>query len=217
MKKHLLSTILAASLSLPAFGNLLVNGGFESGDLTGWTYWIAPWSATSTAEVQTGVGQQGTYALHLSTANGSFGVYQAITTTPGLQYTISAKWRGNNGNLFWNEFQFFNDDGRPVYYQVDAPLNSSILAKVDGWGMNPPAVWAWKDTLDGTQWFPSGLQTATITASGTTMYVCLKAGAAGGAAEVWFDSLSVVAVPEPGSLLLLGGGLAWLILRRKSS
>ncbi len=209
MKRVLFFVSVLSVICIPASANLLVNGGFETGDLTGWTQWQATWS------VSPGIAIDGN-TLRLSGSAGSFGVWQAITTVPGEAYTITAAWKGNEGQTgFWNEILFFNDDGRAILDQLDAPHNSSILSRVDGWGMNPPESWDWQCAFCGAQWYPSGPWTNTIVATGTTMYVGLKTGAREGWADVQFDHVTVV--PEPGSLLALAGSLASMagLLRRR--
>jgi hypothetical protein len=140
---------------------------------------------------------------------------------PGVKYQIDVCWQGNSQSAFWNEVLFFNDDGRVMEEQLNGPLDPYILSKVDGWGLNPPAVWDCKSPFDGSQWFPGGPHTNVITATGTTMFVGLKAGTVGGfdgAVELFFDNVSVTRVPEPGSLLALVSGigaLGFVIRRRK--
>ncbi len=209
MKKVLVLAAALACVSTSAFANMVTNGDFSAG-MAGWTPWQASWSGAVTIDASSGY-------LHLQSGNGSFGVYQAITTVPGTPYTITAIWKGGpNQSSFWDEFLFFNDDGRTILDQLDGPLNSSVLSKVDGWGMNnPPASWDWKDPFDGTQWYPSGLMSNTIVATGTTMYIGLKGGAGGGNVDISFDNINVV--PEPASMLALASGLIGLagIARRK--
>lgn len=198
MKKVLCLAGVLTMVCTSAFANLATNGDFSAG-LTGWTTWAASWSGPATIDALSGY-------LKLQASSASFGVYQAITTVPGTAYTITASWQGNPGqSAFWNELLFFNDDGRSMIDQLDAPLNSSILSKVDGFGMNPPTSWAWKNPFDGTQWYPSGPHSNTVVATGTTMFIGLKGGAGGGNVNIWFDDINVV--PEPASLLALASGL----------
>jgi len=203
MKRWFVLAIALMVISAPAFA--VVNGDFSAGE-TGWTRWSAGWGSGYVWDTSAGNGR-------LKTGNGSFGWYQAIPTTPGQAYTINCIWKAVNGGGTWNEVLFFNDDGRPIYDQLDAPLNSSILAKVDGWGMNPPQSFDWTSPFSGSQWFPNGPKTNTIVATGTKMYIGLKAGASGGVTELWFDDVTVV--PEPASILALVAGFGGLLIRRK--
>lgn len=216
MKKVLLIAIALMVISVPAFA--LVNGGFESGDLTGWTSWASPWGGTYTIEVQDQVVKDGAFALHLGSTNKSFGVAQAFTTVPGQPYTLSGFWNAPKGTLNWVEVLFFNDDGRPLYDQCDSPANSSIILKVDGWGMNGGQTNGWESFDAGLRWFPSGPMSLTKVATGNTMYVVLKSGASSGSVNSYFDAVNISTVPEPGSMLALFAGLAGfggMIIRRK--
>ncbi len=132
---------------------------------------------------------------------GSFGWYQAISTTPGVPYHISALWEGT-GNQNWCEVLFFTDDGRALYDQFDAPANSSIISKVDGWGMNGGMPFA--GPIDNF-YFPSGLHTSLITATGTTMYVVLKTGSVGTGTDVTFHDVAVSGTPEGDDNLIING------------
>jgi len=182
--------------------NLLVNGDFSTNNDTGWTTWNSSWGGGFTWDASTGVGT-------LQTNTGSFGWYQALTTVPGQQYTITADFSGA-GDLNWVECLFFNDDGRSMLDQLDAPLNSSIIAKVDGWGMNggmpfgPGSITSY--------YYPSGLKTNVITATGTTMYVGLKTGSGGLGTNATFDN--VIVTPEPATMALLGLSALALLRRR---
>lgn len=186
--------------------NLVANGDFSTNDETGWTQWSSPWGSGFSWDASTGAGV-------LKTDTGSFGWYQAIPTVPGEPYTITANWIGT-GTWNWVEVLFFNDDGREVYLQLDSPLDSSVIAKVDGWGMNGGMPF---DGAITAYYYPNGPGTNVITATGTTMYVGLKAGATNtdtpGSVQVAFDD--VVVTPEPVTLALLGLP-ALALLRRRS-
>jgi hypothetical protein len=197
--------VMLALAATPAGAvNLLTNGDFSTNDETGWTRWNSPWGGGFAWDASTGAGV-------LQTGTGSFGWYQAITTVPGQQYTITADFSGA-GDLNWTEVLFFNDDGRPIYDQLDAPLNSSVIAKVDGWGMNGGMPFGPGPITN--YYYPAGPNTNVITATGTTMYVGLKTGSAGQGTYAEFDNVMVT--PEPATLGLLGLSAFALLRRRRA-
>jgi len=205
MKKVLvLVALLAMASAANGAVNLLVNGDFSAGE-TGWTRWNSPWGGGFNWDASSGQGV-------LSLGQGSFGWAQAVPTIPGEPYTITLGTYQGDGDLNWVELLFFNDDGRVLYDQLDAPLDSSIILKVDGWGMNGGMPFA--SSLPGapTLWYPSGPMTNTIVATGTTMWVGLKTGSGGAGSIAVFDD--VVVTPEPATLLLLG--LSLVFVRRRS-
>lgn len=185
-----------------ASANLVVNGDFSAGE-TGWTQWNSPWGSGFSWDASSGVGT-------LSTGTGSFGWAQAITTVSGQAYTITADW-GGDGDAAWSEILFFNDDGRSVYDQADAPHDSSILYKIDGWGMNGGYPFDF-GPANASQYYAPGPNTNTILATGTTMYVVLKNGSGGAGVTTMFDN--IVVTPEPASLVLLGLAVPFLRRRR---
>lgn len=211
MKKLFVLAIALMVISAPAFANLVVNGDFSTGDETGWTRWDSTqnpdggWGSGFTWDASSGKGQ-------LSVNNGSFGWYQALAVTPGTEYTINANWMGN-GNTNWCEVLFFNDDNRTIYKQMDAPLDSSIISKVDVWGNYAMPFGTPSMAPITNYYYAPGLHTNKIVATGTTMYVVLKTGASNGSTVCVFDD--VVVTPEPASMLALFAGLGGLIIRRK--
>ena len=215
MMKKLVLLIAILAISVPASANLHTNGDFEMGDLTGWLEWGAPWGGPYVREVVTDPVKEGTFALHLGASNGSFGVAQQIPTVPGVEYTISGWWMVPVGSAHWAEVLFLNDDGRSPLEQMDGPLNSSIILKVDGWGMNGQTFSAWEPYDAGTRWYPSGPFSTTLTATGDSIWVGLKSGASGGNVQSYFDDVSVTAVPEPCTMLALAAGLSALAIRRR--
>ena len=91
MKTHILAAIrcslmftavAALSLAYPVKANLITNGGFETGDFTGWT-------ASNGAVVGTFGSvppHSGSFQAEFSSQNGSLS--QSVTTTPGAFYQI---------------------------------------------------------------------------------------------------------------------------------
>lgn len=198
----LLSVLAIATAANGA--NLVVNGDFSDGE-TGWTEWASPWG------IGDSIVEDGMVKI---TGQGSRGYVQPIATTPGQDYTITADWAAN-GQLHWGEVLFFNDDGRAIYDQLDQPNNSSVIVKVDGWGMNGGATVGFPSlvpAMSGDYWYPAGIFTNTVKATGNLMWVSLKGGASdqGGAIQYFADN--VVVTPEPVTALLLG--LSLVLVRR---
>ena len=99
-KLFALAAAMAFVLAFPAKADLVANGGFETGDLTGWTFSGNPgFSSVVTSPIHSG-----TYA-YSNGAVGSLGfISQDLTTTPGESYTLD----------FW----LTNPGGTPSEFQV---------------------------------------------------------------------------------------------------
>lgn len=152
--------------------------------------------------------------LILITDSGSFGWYQPIAVNPGDVLTVTGSWQGN-GAANWCEVLLFNDDGRSILDQLDGgPLDSSIISKVDDWGMNGGMPFG-GDITDF--YYPDGLGTNSVTATGNLMFLALKTGSGGGGTAVQFSDIEVtlVPVPEPGTMMVLAAGLGGLLIRRR--
>ena len=91
---------MAFVLAFPAKADLVANGGFETGDLTGWAFSGNPgFSSVVTSPIHSG-----TYA-YSNGAVGSLGfISQDLTTTPGESYKLD----------FW----LTNPGGTPSEFQV---------------------------------------------------------------------------------------------------
>jgi flagellin len=99
-KLFALAAAMAFVLAFPAKADLVANGGFETGDLTGWTHsGNLGFSSVVTSPIHSG-----TYAY----SNGAVGslafISQDLTTTPGDSYTLD----------FWLE----SPGGTPSEFQV---------------------------------------------------------------------------------------------------
>ena len=206
MKKVALIAVLL--MAAPAFGNLVTNGDFSAGS-AGWTGYMSPWGTGISWDAGSGamVGTGGT---------GSSAQYQLLTgLIPGEAYHIEAELVAGDGDLNWIEVLFMPDDGRSMADQLDSgPLNSAIISKVDGWGMNggmPSGPHA-----DLAAWYyPSGPNTKDIVSTGTVMIVAVKTGSGGAGTYAAFDN--IVVTPEPASLALVAfGGLPLLLRRRRA-
>ena len=107
--KKLLTFFAVVTLCLAMGGiaraNLVVNGGFETGDLTGWTF-IA---ATSGSNFTVGPpAYQGSYAAQFGARESGYYdiIEQHVTTVPGATYTFSF-YLNQQGTSTPNEFSAF--------------------------------------------------------------------------------------------------------------
>jgi hypothetical protein len=194
--KLLMVAALALVICLPGMAgatNLVVNGGFENGDFSGWTATIAPDLPTPQSFFAwTGAAHSGSYGAFI----GAYGpadpdiLTQAITTVANVKYNLS----------FWLQDDYgANGTGNPF----EVSWNGGNLL-----------------TLSGVQ--PVGWVHYTFTGlvgtAGTSDITFKGREVPGG----WFlDDVSVNAVPLPPSALLMGTGLLGLVglgwRRRKES
>jgi hypothetical protein len=92
--KKLLFAAIAGSFASLSFGQV-VNGGFETGDFTGWS--LNPASSGSLFGVGSNYPHTGTYGVYFgAVADIPDEIYQNVTTTAGQQYTLSF-WLFNQG------------------------------------------------------------------------------------------------------------------------
>jgi hypothetical protein len=130
-----------------AAGNLIVNGDFSTGDLTGWTTTLtAP--ATITPDASEG-NPSGSALLArndtAASANGNI-LLQAIPVTPGRQYKLTADWKGDllNGGSGRNWAEVM------VSFAADpsATPDRIVYKKATDGGPNAlPMPWDWESIL----------------------------------------------------------------------
>jgi hypothetical protein len=128
--------------------NLVVNGGFETGDLTGWTPG-GDLSQPQYDQVTTAEPHSGTYALEIGVIGDEYDVDQDIPTAPGATYQVQF-WLANGGGTPSNFTASFgaitllslNDTSAQGYteytYDVTATSSSTELLFV---GRQDPSFW----------------------------------------------------------------------------
>ena len=92
--------------SAQAHANIVVNGGFETGDFTGWTRF----GNTGFTGVST-LAHSGTYAAFFGPVGSTGGIFQTLATIPGETYQIDFWLTNRDGSP--NSFEFNWDGGAP--------------------------------------------------------------------------------------------------------
>ena len=121
MYRYLLAPLLGAILCVfPATANassLLTNGGFETGDFTGWTV-VNPDGNMIVAGFNP---HTGSFAAELGTADQFGFLSQTVSTTPGALYRLDY-WLNGDGNptATTNEFQV-SWNGQFIFDQTNLP------------------------------------------------------------------------------------------------
>jgi len=72
-------------LSAASQANIVANGGFETGDFTGWTQF----GDTSFSGVDTLAPASGTYAAYFGSTTSTGGIFQTLATDPGKTYVVT--------------------------------------------------------------------------------------------------------------------------------
>jgi hypothetical protein len=227
-KKMLLLFTLVCTLTMPLVSNAdVINGGFETGDLSGWTLdgfgqatgsgiGVTPTEGGYQADVETtgnltalapavaaslGVPGAAIHALGAGTPVNGTGLSQDVTVSAGD--TLSFDWNFLTDELsedpIFNDFGFFTISGLAF-----------LLASHDGSTydtVSPPAGYEGQ-----TGW---ATQSYTFPSAGTYTigFGVFNVGDAGHDSALLLDSI-VIPTPEPSSLVLLALGLSCVLLGR---
>jgi len=194
---YLLMMIVCVPLASLKAG-LLVNGDFNTGDLTGWWIWAAD-QANQNAQIEPGSGYayDGTANARLWSASSTWAMnlgqdFAMTASTPySLSLVYSARWTDSWGSAGITVDYYTGQDW--IGYEWVSLYNQQPGPNAEG------------------QWLA---YSGTFTSPAGTDRVSLKIKAADWT-TVYFDNVDISVIPEPATLLLLGpGGLA---LRRRSA
>lgn len=185
---------ISLAVAVISFGTALLaqvqNGGFETGDFTGWTL-SGDTAFTGVCDVSTCPGgfapYQGTYAAYFGPVGDTATISQMIPTTPGVQYTLDF-FLANPGG------------GTPNYFS--ASLGSAAFS-VTNFG----AAFGW------TEFTISDLATT----SSTELSFTFRNDPGYWFLDNVSVSSSQGTTPEPGTFVLFGSGLVGIgaLVRRK--
>ena len=110
---------VALIVSMAAHANLVVNGGFETGDFTGWTQFGDP----GFTGVDSLAPQSGFYAAFAGSVGATGGIFQTLATTPGGAYVVDF-WLQNEADVVGQSspnFFSFSWGGVDELVLTDAP------------------------------------------------------------------------------------------------
>lgn len=168
--------LFCLSLPNPALAGLIVNGGFETGDFTGWTVSVEDPRDVNYFGVRDSihgisVAHSGQYGAFFGPVYGLIYLSQDIPTEPGASYTLSgwltaADWGEEDLNqfvIYWDgQLVLEMDNNSPFPYTLGTLpglIASGTTTEVKFGFWNPPSWWS-LDDVDVTPSVPEPVSAA---------------------------------------------------------
>ena len=174
--------------------NLIVNGDFATGDLTGWTTAV---NASTTVTYDGTAGNPSGSALltrnnTAASANGNY-IYQVIPVTSGNQYKLDADWKGDllnggNGRNWAEVFVSFASSSLAI------PADIEYKKATDGGPNEVPMPWNWESVLRSHD---GGPEDGIYTATDNYMVVGFNLGGRAGVGPGFYNLDNVRVTPWP--------------------
>lgn len=203
MKTMIATTVLAAITGTAAAGiELTTNGGFETGDTTGWQYFPTP---ASTFGVDSSSPYAGSFNGNLENlTDGSAAIIKQANIGIGLvnagdEITISFWAKGINANGGVNFAEFFSEIDGGGTSSSEILGGAPLFASDTDWTFYSFTTFAGPDVSGGV----------------TLQFTATTGANIGSTSQLLLDNVSVTVIPTPASAALLGlGGLVATRRRR---